>query len=380
MSQLLAIVLAAGKSRRMKSDRPKVLHQICGKPLVAYVLDAIRAAGATRILVVVGFGADEVRHALKDQRDVEFVDQPEQLGTGHAVEMCRGKVGRHSGPIAVLAGDMPLIRGETLRKLVDAQRTELAACALGTATLDKPHGFGRVLRDERGEFLGIVEQRDANDSERSVREVNLSFYVFHGPALLDALLKLRPTNAQQEFYLTDCTSILRSQGRRVVALPVIPLDEAVGVNSRAELALAAAAMQRRIHDQWMTAGVTLVDPTTTWIDAGATIGADTVIEPFCSIGPVRIGERCRIGPHAFIDVGCEVQDAAVVGSFVHLRQCRVAAGAQTGSVVHLCDAVVDLESRRDADSTGTAQAAAGSNSRPRRPSRPSSRRPSARRR
>jgi bifunctional UDP-N-acetylglucosamine pyrophosphorylase/glucosamine-1-phosphate N-acetyltransferase len=341
VSQLVAVILAAGKSKRMKSERPKVLHDLCGRPLLEYVLDAARQAGATRFLVVVGFGADQVRLALKEQKDLEFVEQVQQLGTGHAVEMCRPKLVKHGGPVVVLAGDMPLIRGDTLRRLLDTQRTEQASCVLGTATVENPTGLGRILRDERGEFIGIVEERDANETQKAVREVNLSFYAFHGPALLEALTRIRPNNVQQEFYLTDCTAVLRGQGRRVLALNVIPADEALGVNSRSELAQAHAAMQRRIQTRWMDDGVSIIDPATTQIDARAVIGADSVILPFTTIGgPCRIGARCRIGPHADVGAGCQLDDGVETGSFVVLERSHVHAGAHTGHLVRFSDAEV----------------------------------------
>ncbi|MEX1095972.1 MAG: NTP transferase domain-containing protein [Planctomycetales bacterium] len=236
MTEPVAVVLAAGKGTRMKSDRPKVLHAACGRSLVAHVLDAARAAGARRTIVVVGYRADEVRAALAGEPGIEFAVQSEQSGTGHAVMMCAEALAGHAGPVLVLAGDTPLVRAETLAALLADQRESGAACVIGTARTAANEGLGRIVRDGAGEFVKIVEQRDATPQERAIQEVNTGCYVFDGPALLEALGRLRPDNAQAEYYLTDCPALLKAQGRTVVASCRLDIAEALGVNTPEQLA------------------------------------------------------------------------------------------------------------------------------------------------
>ncbi|MBW3538878.1 MAG: NTP transferase domain-containing protein [Planctomycetes bacterium] len=241
----VAVVLAAGKGTRMKSARPKVLHEVLGRPLVEYVLDAARAAGAARVVVVVGHGADEVRDALSKHRDVSFVLQSQQLGTGHAVMVCRDELAGHTGPVLVLSGDTPLVRGETLAGLLAEQRRAGAACVIGTAVTEANRGLGRIVRDAAGHFVRIVEERDAAPEEAAIREINTGCYAFDGPALLWALERLRPENVQAEYYLTDCPAILLADGRSVVAAPLFDIREAMGVNTPEQLAEVAETMRRR---------------------------------------------------------------------------------------------------------------------------------------
>ena len=242
MNSPVAIVLAAGEGRRMQSDLPKVLHTARGRRLVDWVLDAARAAGVTRMVVVVGHKADEVRAALSDQPDVSFALQAEQLGTGHAVSMCRDALSDHHGPIVVLNGDMPLIRGESIEALLDAQRQKSAACVVGTARTEANVGLGRIVRDERGEFVRIVEEIDATPEEAAIEEINTGLYAFDGPRLWDALSRVEPNNQQGQFYLTDCAEILLSDGRRVIASCSLDIKEAMGVNTPEQLAEVEASL------------------------------------------------------------------------------------------------------------------------------------------
>ncbi len=236
MDDPVAIILAAGKSTRMKSAVPKVLHDVCGRPMIEYVLDAARDAGARRIVVVVGYKADQVRDALAGHPDVEFVLQTEQHGTGHAVMMCEEPLKRHDGPVLVLAGDTPLLRGESLSALLEEQRAHDAVCVIGTAETDANEGLGRIVRDAEGEFLRIVEQRDATPQEAAIREINTGCYVFDGRSLLEALGRIRPENEQGEYYLTDCPAVLKADGKRVIASRSLDIVEAMGVNTRLQLA------------------------------------------------------------------------------------------------------------------------------------------------
>lgn len=244
MNKPVAVILAAGKSTRMKSTIPKVLHEICGRPMIEYVLDAVRHAGARQILVVVGYGAELVEQALAGQSGVEFVLQKEQHGTGHAVAMCAGRLTGHVGPVIVLNGDNPLVRGTSLRGLLDELVTRQAACVVGSAETDSNEGLGRIVRDAKGDFARIVEQKDANPQEAAIREINCGCYAFDCTSLLLALDALRPNNQQGEYYLTDCAAILKAQGKRVLALNRLDPSEGLGVNTREQLADVERAMRR----------------------------------------------------------------------------------------------------------------------------------------
>lgn len=245
MDQSVAIVLAAGKGTRMKSDLPKVLHEVCGRPMVEYVLDAVREAGVHRTVVVVGHQAERVREALADRDDVAYAVQSEQKGTGHAVMMCADELADHRGPVLVLAGDTPLLTGRSLTALLEEQRRHEAACVIGTAETDANEGLGRVVRDEAGNFLKIVEQRDATPEERAIREINTGCYVFDGPSLFDALRRIEPNNVQGELYLTDCPGILRADGKTVIASCSLDIVEAMGVNTREQLAEVERVLRER---------------------------------------------------------------------------------------------------------------------------------------
>ncbi len=239
-----AIVLAAGKGTRMKSDLPKVLFPACGKPMVQWVLDSLWKAGVEQVAVVVGYRADTVREQLGDDPRLTFVEQTEQLGTGHAVMMCRDWLAEREGLTLVVAGDSPLLQADSLESLfTDAEQTG-SACLLGTLEKDEPYGLGRVVRDEKGEFLAIVEEKDATDEQRQVKEVNMSTYVFDCRELEHALGKLTNENRQQEYYLTDCPGILREEGKLVRALPVLKPCESLSVNTVDELKLVEDEMLR----------------------------------------------------------------------------------------------------------------------------------------
>lgn len=316
----LAIVLAAGKSTRMKSALPKVLHEVCGRPMIEYVLDATRAAGVTRIVAVVGHRADLVQARLARHPDVEFALQAEQKGTGHAVMMCRQQLAQHRGPVLILAGDTPLLRRESLTALLQAQEQQGAAAVIGTAETEANQGLGRIVRNAAGDFLRIVEEKDASPAEKQIREINTGCYAFDAQQLFAALDQIRPDNAQAEYYLTDCPKVLLQAGKPVVALKAFDVAEALGVNTRAQLAEVTQTLQQAAHLRLMLSGVTIVAPQQTYIDPRAQIGPDTVIEPFTVIrGPAVIGGDCRIGPHAVIDGAAQIPDGSVIGPFETIR-------------------------------------------------------------
>lgn len=316
MEAPVALVLAAGKSTRMKSAVPKVLHPVCGRPMIEYVLDAAREAGVRRIVAIVGHAADQVRAALSVHPDVEFALQAEQKGTGHAVMMCRDALRGHDGPVMILTGDAPLMRSSSFAGLLADFSTHRAACVIGTAKTQNNAGLGRIVRDGQGTFLKIVEEKDASPDERQITEINVGCYVFDGQSLLKTLDLLQPNNKQGEYYLTDCCGILKSQGATVIASPRLDISEALGVNTRQQLAEVTHFMQRQTMTRFMTDGVTIVCPEQTYIDPRATIGADSVIHPFTMIqGPARIGSNCQIGPHAIVEGTAIIADGTMVKPF-----------------------------------------------------------------
>lgn len=243
-----AIVMAAGKGTRMKSELPKVLYPILERPMIEYVLDVLEKAGVEKILVVVGYRSDLVRETLTHRKNLEFVEQTEQLGTGHAVMVCREKLEKHDGPVMVVAGDCPMIQIDSVEKLFDAYSSiqlsgELPACILGTARKDNPVGLGRIVRDADGEFVGIVEEKDATEEQKAIKEVNMSYYLFRTPDLLDALTYLKTDNSQGEYYITDTPAVLKRQGKRVVALPVLKPIESLGINTIEEAKVVEKALR-----------------------------------------------------------------------------------------------------------------------------------------
>jgi bifunctional UDP-N-acetylglucosamine pyrophosphorylase/glucosamine-1-phosphate N-acetyltransferase len=337
----LAIILAAGHGKRMKSERAKVLHEVCGQPMIHYVVEAVRGAGAKSIIVVVGYGAEQVRATLADESDILFASQERQLGTGDAVRACRPLLEGYSGAALVLVGDEPLVRPEPLADLLAKRESETAACLLGTAIVPDPTGFGRILRDSAGRFLRIVEERDCTLEERAIREVNPSCYVFELPGLWDALDQLDTGNAQGEYYLTDAPQLLQAMERRVVALPCLEPDDILGVNTRQHLALAHAILQGRIQDRLMDEGVSIIDPRNTYIDGRASIGRDSVIYPFSAItGRVSIGIGCKVGPYAHLRDGTVLEDGVEVGAFVEVNRSTLGEGSKARHLAYLGDAKV----------------------------------------
>ncbi len=341
MNGPVAIILAAGQGKRMKSDKAKVLHEVCGQPMIRYVVDAARGAGARTIVVVVGYAAEQVHDYLGNEPDILFAAQTEQLGTGHAAKVCRPLLGEYEGPAMILVGDEPLLRPAPLADLFRRQQVDGAACLLGTAVLPDPTGFGRILRDSAGRFLRIVEERDCTPEERAIKETNPSCYVFELPVLWEALDRIGTSNAQHEYYLTDAPAHLMAMGRKVLALNVLEPDDVLGVNTRQHLSQATAIMQARIHDHWMTEGVTIVDPRNTYIDGRVTIGRDTVIYPFTAItGRVRIGANCRVGPHAHLRDGTVIEDGVEIGAFVEVNRSHLGSETIVRHLAYLGDAEV----------------------------------------
>lgn len=317
----IAIILAAGQSTRMNTRLPKVLHEVCGRPMLEWVIEACRAAGVTRHIIVVGYGKEQIIEMYRSTPDVEFVEQAQQRGTGHAVMCCRQQLQGFAGQTLVLCGDAPLIRTETLKVLIQKHSDENSAVTLATADMSDPTGYGRIVRDGYGNIQGIVEHNDCDQKQRQITEVNPGYFCFQTPLLLQALEKITPNNVKNEYYLTDALHILLHEGHKATAVTAVAAEDAMGVNNRQQLALVGKIMQARIQERLMKAGVTIVDPPNTWIDARAEIGQDTVIQPFtCINGAVRIGIGCRIGPFAYLYDGADIPDGQSVGVFQTVQQ------------------------------------------------------------
>jgi len=341
MAERVAIILAAGVSSRMNTQLPKVLHEVCGRPMLAYVLDACWGVGVQKLYVVVGFGGDEVEQRFAEAEDIVWVKQAEQRGTAHAVLSCKQYLKDFQGQTLVLCGDGPLVRAEMLNTLIGKHEMERSAATLATAVLDDPTGYGRIVRDRYGNIQGIVEDANCTREELAIREVNPSYYLFNNQILFEAAEQVGPDSVKNEYYLTDAVSRIIATGHKVVAVTAVRPEEAVGVNSRAQLSVASKIMQRRIQQELMDHGVTIVDPDTTWIDARAKIGLDTVIEPFTYIhGEVRIGSGCRVGPFAYLRSGTVLEDDVVLGVFTEIKNSTLAEGVRARHHSYIGDANV----------------------------------------
>jgi len=249
MDAPVAIVLAAGLGTRMKSDLPKVLISVLGRPMIEYVLASLQKAGIQRVIVVVGHRADDVKQLLAHRPGIEFALQSERKGTGHAAKMAQPLLTDHRGPVVIVAGDSPMLQGSSLKKLLDHFQTHQPACLLGTLHKPNPQGLGRIVRDVDRNFIGIVEEKDATAGQKFITEVNMSTYIFAGPDLVTTLDKLKNDNRQGEYYLTDCPGILRSEGKKVEALPVLDPCEALSINTPDELGQVEAEMRRMGYSQ-----------------------------------------------------------------------------------------------------------------------------------
>ncbi len=356
----MAIVMAAGLGKRMKSKLYKVLHPVCGKPMVRHVIDAIKSANIDRTVVVVGHGAEAVKQLLGDE--VEYAMQEQQLGTGHAVMQAESLLKDEHGVTFVLSGDTPLITAESLAKMAEAHIKSGAAATLSSAVMDNPKGYGRVIRNSDGKVEKIVEQKDCTDEEDLVKEINAGMYCFDNQKLFRALKQVKNDNAQKEYYLTDVFEILRSQNETIEAFVLEEASEAMGVNDRLALSEAERMMRERINRAHMLNGVTLIDPAQTYIEADVKIGQDTVIYPGTSLrGQTVIGQDCIIGPHADITNGeimngAEVKHSVItdaivgsessIGPFAYLRpNSRIGSRVKIGDFVEIKNATIGDETK-----------------------------------
>jgi bifunctional UDP-N-acetylglucosamine pyrophosphorylase/glucosamine-1-phosphate N-acetyltransferase len=346
------LVLAAGKATRFKSEYPKLLHALAGRPMGEYVLRAATAAGAERVYMIVGHQAEAMRQAFA-RPGVEFIEQREQLGTGHALIVSRPELERCPSDVVIaLVGDAPLLQPETLQALVAAHAQEHAACTILSMSVENPTGYGRIVREAGKGVTAIVEEKIATAAQKEIREVNTGTLCFSRGPLLEHLGELSAANAQKEYLLTDLIEIFRGHGLKVAA-HACPVGEAWGINDRAQLAAVEKTLRRRKAVAVMKEGVTLADPETTYIDEDVEIGPDTVLEPGVSLrGRTRLGRGCRVGPYSTItdsDLGenvtvrqsCVIVDSAVgagaaLGPFAHLRMSSaVGSDARIGNFVEL---------------------------------------------
>ncbi len=350
MEKVAALILAAGQGTRMKSNYPKVLHGLLGKPMVQYVVDTSRNIGSQLIMVVVGFQGEQVIEALGPE--CQYVWQKEQLGTGHAVMMAQKELENFAGDLLLLYGDTPLLQEETIQKLIALRRQESAAAAILTTHLNSPVGYGRIIRDEQQNIKAIVEDKDANAQEKLVTEVNTGVYCFDCQLLFSVLDQLSPKNAQGEYYLTDVFQIFNKLGLKTVGLATKDAEEVMGPNDRVQLAQTENILKQRINQKWMKAGVTICDPQFTYIGSEVEIGRDTIIYPGTFLlEKTIIGENCVLGPHtriinSTVGQGTTIQFSQVqssqlgpenaIGPFAYLRPNTVSeAKVKIGDFVEL---------------------------------------------
>lgn len=349
MSKLTVVILAAGEGTRMKSAYAKVTHKLGGKTIISHVLEAARALDPEGIVVVVGHDAKGVRRVVGE--DVRFVEQAEQLGTGHAVMQTSKVLGDYEGDILILSGDVPLIRVESLEKLVEVHRQKKAACTLISAILKNPSGYGRVIRSATGWIQKIVEEKDTSLYEKAVEEINSGIYCFSADPLFRALEKLLPDNRQEEFYLTDVVGIFAGKGKVLAAVQLDNAREILGINSRADLASIEKILQQRIQKGHMINGVTIVSPDTTYIEATVRIGQDTIIYPFTVIeGDIEIGRDCEIGPFSHLRTRTVMKDGAEIGNFVEVKNSIIGEGTKAKHLSYIGDTTIGKEANIGAGS------------------------------
>ena len=351
-----SVILAAGMGTRMKSKMPKVLHKVCGKPLSKWVIDASKAAGADKVCAVVGHKAETVKEVLGDV--CEFALQTEQKGTGHAVMQAIDVIKNSKGEVVILNGDTPLITAETINKAIEYHKNNGNQATVITAILDDATGYGRIVRDNDGSVLKIVEQKDASEEEKKINEVNSGRYVFDAQSLVYALDKITPNNAQGEYYLTDTLEILLSAGKKIGGYAISDNDEIRGINDRVQLNEAEKIMQKRINEYHMRNGVTMRNPESVYIEDGVEIGNDTEICQNVTIkSGTKIGSDCVIGSGSMLDravihdgvdvlssviLESEVDEGTHVGPFAYIRpNCHVGKEVKVGDFVELKNSNID---------------------------------------
>lgn len=370
MSKVAVVILAAGKGTRMKSKLPKVMHPLAGKPLIDHVLDLAEVAGSNRPLVILGHGRELIEEHI--QTRAEIVLQLEQLGTGHALMQALPYL-KDEEDILVLSGDQPLLCADTVQTMLEQHQKHEAAATVLTAVLPEPFGYGRVIRNGQN-LHKIVEEKDATDSERQVKEINTGTYCFKASYLKEALADLRPKNAQKEYYLTGVFDFLLAQEHSVMTFAATDSNEALGINSRSQLAEAEQIYRQRLIRYWLDEGVTMIDPATVYIDAEVSLSADVTLLPFvhlqgktviCEgavIGPqvelkssycgqgshishsivldARIGDDCTVGPFAYLRPGTILEDHVKIGDFVEVKKSKIGEGSKIPHLSYIGDAEI----------------------------------------
>ena len=333
---IAAVILAAGKGTRMKSNKSKLVHKIYGKELVKRVVETAKKAEIEDVIAVVGYKKEQVQLVLGDS--VNYAIQEEMLGTGHAVLQAEKYLKDKHGKVVVLSGDVPIIRPETIKNLIQKSIKNKEYATLVTAIYNNPTGYGRIIRDEGGSVEKIVEEKDANEEQRKIQEINAGIYCFDIQELLKALKELKPNNAQGEFYLTDVVKIMNRKGLRTGAVTIKDNTEILGVNDRLQLEILTKVLKMRINQEHMKNGVTIEDIDSTYIYDDVKIGVDTVIHPNTTIkGDVEIGEDCEIGPNAYIREGCRLANKVKIGSFVEIKKAIIGEGAKVPHLSYMGD-------------------------------------------
>jgi bifunctional UDP-N-acetylglucosamine pyrophosphorylase / glucosamine-1-phosphate N-acetyltransferase len=345
MKNVVVVILAAGEGTRFKSETPKVLHKIIGKTLLERVLGVVKGS-FYKTIVVVGHKADIVRKTVKN-KNIVFVEQKRQLGSGDAVKQSEKVLKSFKGKVLVLCGDAPLLKRETIKKLITVHEKEKAVCTILTCDFGNPYGYGRIVRD-CGVVKSIIEEKDASDEIRKIKEVNSGIYVFSSQELFNSLKKIKSDNAKKEYYLTDVIAILNQQNKKVVAYKIEEEREIMGINNRCELAKAEKFLRENILKKLMLAGVTIIDPATTYIDESVVIGKDTIIMPSTIVkGKTKIKSSCVLGPFSYIEdstigrntevkasfvYGAQIADDVKIGPFSHIRkETKIASRVRIGN-------------------------------------------------
>ncbi len=326
MKPFQTIILAAGRGVRMKSVTPKMLHPVCGKPIVQYVIDVARALRSLKIYVVLGFKHEVVRRSLS--QDLQVVIQKKLLGTADAVRCVEHFLKRFKGDVLILSGDTPLLTVETVRRVVQKHQTTGAACTFLTTDVDRPHGYGRIIRDQNNKVIAIREEKDASPAEKEISEINVGVYCFRAGILFEFLKAVKLNPKKKEFYLTDITGLLVQKGAQIETIQTADDYEGLGINTREDLSFAESLIRKKILRRFMFEGVTITDPQTTYIDADVKISADTVIRPFTVIEQnVRIGRRCLIGPFCHLRPGTRITDDVEIGNFTEVSRTEIGEGS-----------------------------------------------------
>lgn len=368
----IALILAAGAGTRMKSQKPKVLHEICGKPMLQHVVDTVHKLKVDQIVVVIGHGAERIRETIED--NVDYVYQEEQLGTGHAVMQAEPFFKNYEGNILVLYGDTPFISAKTLQKFMRYHKENHFDATILTAKIEDPTGYGRIIRNEKGQIKAIVEHKDANAEQLKINEINSGIYYFKADLLCRVLKQITNENVQREYYLTDGISILSQEGCSIGGYVAQDCAEIQGINSRVQLAQGEAYMREKINEYWMNQGVTIIDPKITYIQKDVIIGQDTILYPGVQLeGKTEIGKNCiigansrivssrigddveiqystildsvvknqaKIGPYAYIRPNSEIGEDVKIGDFVEVKNSTIGNHTKASHLTYIGDAQV----------------------------------------